>query len=297
MVRISNYGILYRAKHYIMAGEEESTMKEQYLFSFLDIQQLTQLGEEIEDVLYTDPHAVLTKARVFSEWIVKEVYQREKINEVFEVTHAERLHKLLREGITTDDIHEKLEWIRKIGNKAAHEPQFGQVEHALQAHRYLYDIAVWYMELYGDVDFTPPTYRIPKARPSAAIDATKLGEIIQQTIQQTLGTSIEEKLRELQEELKDLKNNPSNEDSVQQTETEKKPQSSFRLIEYLRNQGLEVLDKRPNGGTIWVVGGWELNEILFPLKEKKIYFRFTKNGSRSTKRRPAWFLLGKYEGE
>ncbi|MBA4493329.1 hypothetical protein ACFO25_06330 [Paenactinomyces guangxiensis] len=55
-----------------------------------------------------------------------------------------------------------------------------------------------------------------------------------------------------------------------------------------------MIDKRKAGGALWVVGGWELNEILFPLKEHKIYFRFSKKGGRSTKKRPAWFLLGKY---
>jgi Domain of unknown function (DUF4145)/Sigma-70, region 4 len=276
-------------------------MQEQHLFYFLekDLKALADLGEKIEQSLFADPHSVLIKARLFCEQIIKVVYQNEKLNEVYELKHVERLHKLLREGIITEEIYEKFEWIRKEGNKAAHEPQYGSVEDSLRAHRYIYDIAVWYMELYGDVTFTPPSYRIPKLKQSHSIDKTELGDLINQTIQKTLGYTFEEKFKSLQDELKRLKEQEINkiESNDSLHKNDKANHSSFRLIEYLRSKGLEVIDERTSGGTIWVVGGWELNEILFPLKEQKIYFRFTQNGSWSTKRRPAWYLLGKYEGE
>ncbi|GAC43628.1 restriction subunit [Paenibacillus popilliae ATCC 14706] len=63
--------------------------------------------------------------------------------------------------------------------------------------------------------------------------------------------------------------------------------------DYLSNQGLTVVDKRPNGGALWVVGGWELKEVLFSLKPQGIFFKYVKNGSQSTKRKPAWFMMGK----
>lgn len=68
---------------------------------------------------------------------------------------------------------------------------------------------------------------------------------------------------------------------------------SVEVGDYLSNQGLTVVDKRPNGGALWIVGGWELKEALFSLKPQGIFFKYAKNGSQSTKRKPAWFMMGK----
>lgn len=68
---------------------------------------------------------------------------------------------------------------------------------------------------------------------------------------------------------------------------------SVEVGDYLSNQGLTVVDKRPNGGALWIVGGWELKEVLFSLKPQGIFFKYAKNGSQSTKRKSAWFMMGK----
>ncbi|CAH8718673.1 DUF4145 domain-containing protein [Paenibacillus thiaminolyticus] len=68
---------------------------------------------------------------------------------------------------------------------------------------------------------------------------------------------------------------------------------SVEVGDYLSHQGLTVVDKRSNGGALWIVGGWELKEVLFSLKPEGIFFKYAKNGSQSTKRKPAWFMMGK----
>jgi hypothetical protein len=68
---------------------------------------------------------------------------------------------------------------------------------------------------------------------------------------------------------------------------------TFFLFQYLDQQGLEYLDKRDKNGALWVLGDWSLKEKLFILKEYKLYFRFSKKGSRSTNHEPAWFLMNK----
>ncbi|WP_197258390.1 DUF4145 domain-containing protein [Paenibacillus dendritiformis] len=68
---------------------------------------------------------------------------------------------------------------------------------------------------------------------------------------------------------------------------------SVEVGDYLSHQGLTVVDKRPNGGALWIVGGWELKEALFSLKPQGIFFKYAKNGSQSTKRKSAWFMIGK----
>lgn len=276
------------------------------LFSFMNDPQLAALGEEMEQNLFTDPQSMLVKARVYSEKLVKRIMDHEKLEEVFELKHVERLHKLLRHDLITDEIHQKLDWIRRIGNKAAHEPDFGNMEHALKAHRYLYELSVWYQELYGEWDFQAPPYRIPQPKVNETIDKDQLSEMIRQVIEQTLGQTMDQTFKNIQDEWKKIK--AQSEEIKNDKETQNQTQDElenrmyengkklpFNLVQYLQEKGLEVIDKRKSGGALWVVGGWELNEVLFPLKEYKVYFRFTKKGGRSTKHRPAWFLLGKVQ--
>jgi len=61
------------------------------------------------------------------------------------------------------------------------------------------------------------------------------------------------------------------------------------VVESLRLQGLEVIDKRPAGGALWVVGGAEIGKLLEGLKAKGYRFSFAKSGGKATKNRPAWF--------
>jgi very-short-patch-repair endonuclease len=63
----------------------------------------------------------------------------------------------------------------------------------------------------------------------------------------------------------------------------------FDVVEFLRLRKLEVIDKRPAGGALWVVGGSELSELLGGLKARGYAFHFAKNGGRASKNRPAWF--------
>jgi DNA topoisomerase-3 len=59
--------------------------------------------------------------------------------------------------------------------------------------------------------------------------------------------------------------------------------------DYLRQAGLEVIDKRP-AGSLWVVDGEPPSPALAVLREQGLRFAFAKNGGRATKHRPAWFL-------
>ncbi|WP_337020216.1 hypothetical protein [Oceanobacillus massiliensis] len=62
------------------------------------------------------------------------------------------------------------------------------------------------------------------------------------------------------------------------------------LTNYLVSKGLNFIDKRDKGGSLWVVGGNELNPIFKELATKDIYFQFTSKGSRSTKNQPGWYM-------
>lgn len=57
------------------------------------------------------------------------------------------------------------------------------------------------------------------------------------------------------------------------------------VLTQLRSRGLEVIDRRPEGGALWVVGGRDLADFLIGLG-----FKFAPLGSKSTRGRPAWYL-------
>jgi hypothetical protein len=61
------------------------------------------------------------------------------------------------------------------------------------------------------------------------------------------------------------------------------------LVERLRGQGLEVIDKRPSGGALWVVGGLGLMKILQQLGDQRVSFKFASGGGQATRDRPAWW--------
>ena len=67
----------------------------------------------------------------------------------------------------------------------------------------------------------------------------------------------------------------------------------FDVIDYLVGQGLEVADKRPNGGALWVLGGMELTEMMKEVDKKGYSFTYLENGGKATKKRSAWYCSKK----
>ena len=53
----------------------------------------------------------------------------------------------------------------------------------------------------------------------------------------------------------------------------------------LRSKGFDVIDRRPDGGCLWVVGGRDLADFLVTHG-----FKFAPRGSKSTRGRPAWYI-------
>ncbi|MBP1950685.1 AAA domain-containing protein [Virgibacillus litoralis] len=66
--------------------------------------------------------------------------------------------------------------------------------------------------------------------------------------------------------------------------------SNDSLTEYLVSKGLNIIDKRVKGGSLWVVGGSELEPTLKELTSKGIHFEYVPNGSRSTEKQPGWYM-------
>ncbi len=133
------------------------------LFSFVKefSRELESLSIRIEDQLFEQPHAALMQSRLYSEQLVKLISDHEDIRNYYMLKHAERIHRLYRNGAIEGDIYKKLEWLRKKGNSASHNIKEVEVDDVLRVHRYLFDISVWYMQVYVSYDFEAPTYKLP----------------------------------------------------------------------------------------------------------------------------------------
>lgn len=65
--------------------------------------------------------------------------------------------------------------------------------------------------------------------------------------------------------------------------------TTLSITQLLRNEGLYFIDKRGNGGALWVVGGSELNSTLKEIEQLGYKFNFAPNGGRVTKNQSAWY--------
>ena len=76
---------------------------------------------------------------------------------------------------------------------------------------------------------------------------------------------------------------------IQVVSAPKSVQENGKLVDYLKGKGLEVIDKRGNGGALWVVGDKSIDPIL---KEARKQFgslwTFSAKGGHDTKNRSGW---------
>lgn len=77
--------------------------------------------------------------------------------------------------------------------------------------------------------------------------------------------------------------------SVAVKEGPPKKEEQNELLDYLEKHNLEYIDQRAQGGSLWVIGGRNIEPYLKPLEEEGIRFRFKAVGGRASKGRPAWF--------
>jgi uncharacterized protein YheU (UPF0270 family) len=275
----------------------------QTLFQFLGEvnEELARIANQAANHVWEDPRTTLIQGRLFGEQLAKTVSQLEKAEPVYAIKQIERLHILSREGIVTDEVRDRFEWLRMNGNMAVHDTKDIPIDLALTAHRCIFELAKWYVETYGPISIKVPEYQMPVNRsqsveqvPELAAEQIReqLEKIVLDKLEEKLLPSLDERFRDLQEtliRLADRKDPDINSDITPDIKNE----SKIEISDYLRQQGMNVIDKRPVGGALWVVGGWELKDTLAPLRKYHCYFRFARNGSQSTKRKPAWFLLGK----
>lgn len=122
---------------------------------------LAQIGETAENYLYSDPNACIFKLGLFAERLVQEMLAFEHIPEPeTDNTHANRIRLLKRAGLLPHEIDNTLYLLRKTRNSAVHAGA-DSVDEAKMLLSMTYNLAVWFMETYGDwgyiaLDFVMP---------------------------------------------------------------------------------------------------------------------------------------------
>lgn len=127
----------------------------------LDYSELYSLSIDIDKLLFTAPHSVILKARVFIEQLSKEISTLEGLESLNNLNLAERLAKLKYDEIVDKEISDYLYETRKIGNQAAHEEIEDELVLALTVHRNIYKVTGWFIETYIDYNFKTPIYKNP----------------------------------------------------------------------------------------------------------------------------------------
>ena len=72
------------------------------------------------------------------------------------------------------------------------------------------------------------------------------------------------------------------------TVPDKKPED-IDFIDFLRSTGVSYIDKRANGGSLWIVGGKELLKVVGRAKDFGYTFHFKEEGGRATGHQPGWW--------
>ena len=123
---------------------------------------LAQIGAAAESYVYSDANACLYKLGMFGERLILEIFAFEHIEEpTIDNTHSNRIRLLKREGLIPKKIDDILYALRKTRNDAVHAGA-DSVEDAKTLLSMTYNLAVWFMEVYGDWGYIAPAFVMPE---------------------------------------------------------------------------------------------------------------------------------------
>ena len=135
-----------------------------YLMSFLEKlnPEAYKIGKKIEDLIYDDPQSACFNGRLTLEAIINDVFKQEEIGMYFDRLFDKVIY-LDNKGYLTEEVKRDMDTIRSLGNKAAHNTNFDDLENAIKVFKSTYKVAKWYAESYS-LNIEIPEYRNPKPR-------------------------------------------------------------------------------------------------------------------------------------
>ena len=195
---------------------------------------LAQLGANSENYLYSDPNACIYKIGLFSERLVQEILLFESIPEPAEDnTHSNRIRLLKRAGLLPHDIDNTLYLLRRSRNSAVHAGA-DSVDDAKTLLSMTYNLAVWFMETYGDWNFNAPSFVMPE-------------EEHQEDLQSVI-TAQEQKIAELSKQLEVVTTAAS---GTSKKDRAKRAESVSSMMNWTEDQTRCLIDEQLR------IAGWE----------------------------------------
>lgn len=126
--------------------------------------ELASLGGFAEQYAYPDPSSALVKLRDFVEQIVLELYSRFSLSKPFNASLYDLINDFSFRNKVPSTVVNKLDMIRKPGNKAAHGSAVKTIE-VLQVLPEAYDLGRWlYVTFYGGKVAECPAYTSPTGK-------------------------------------------------------------------------------------------------------------------------------------
>ncbi|MCT8137889.1 type I restriction-modification system endonuclease [Anaerobacillus sp. CMMVII] len=203
---------------------------------------LANLGEAAERNVYQDPHTTIMKLRLFGETLTKFILALENIKETYDTRQVDRENTLRREGILESELVELFETIRRKGNRASHEADYGSTEEAKLLLRLAYRLSVWFMEVYGAWDFEAPEYIEPQEQ--SIVNVEKLLQ------------EYDEK-KKLEEELAEARKQAEQENDNEKKERRKKSKKFIQRQQLTEAETRTIIDEKLRSA------GWDVDtEIL-----------------------------------
>lgn len=173
------------------------SLKSNFAFFEGQWEVLGKLGESAERNVYQDPHTSIMKLRLLGETIAKAILASDNIREAYGTNQVDRINTIRREGLAEPEIIDVFDVLRRKGNTASHEANFGTPEEAKSLLELAFQLSVWFMEVYVDWNFSAPKF----VEPSQHVETTK--EQLQLKIEQ-LEKEIETKEKLLIERLDEI---------------------------------------------------------------------------------------------
>ncbi|MBN1074468.1 type I restriction-modification system endonuclease [Clostridium botulinum] len=213
-------------------------------FAFLEDKWpiLGNLGRLAEKNLYIDSNTTFIKCGMFGEIIVKYMVSMEEVDETLiahDNNHNNRIKLLKMEDLIPDDIDNILHRLRIKRNSAAHSG-YEDVEKAKIQLEITFKLAVWFMQTYGEWNFEPESFKVPKEN--------DFSENIND-----ISKEYDEKVKALEAELNALKAKEKDKKELEQRKKQGKKAS--RKIEYSEAQTRRIIDDQI------VSVGWEADTI------------------------------------
>ena len=86
-------------------------------------------------------------------------------------------------------------------------------------------------------------------------------------------------------------NDQADASQIKSTSKEMSAQESGDIIRLVKFNRLTYVDKRQQGGVLWLIGGMELANFVLQASKRGFHFKYCPGGGRSTEHRTAWYLV------